>query len=95
MPRSGGPVSVVGAAVVNVSTGGMMIESLVPMTPDVVLPLRVSIAGQRYDVSTRVAACIPAPGDGRRHYRLGLEFVGLSAEIRERLGEALHGHTPS
>jgi len=93
MPRSGGPVSVVGAAVVNVSTGGMMIESLVPMKPDVVLPFRISISGHRCDVSTRVAVCIPAPGEGRKHYRLGLEFVGLSAEVRERLGEALHPHS--
>ena len=90
MPRSGGPVSVVGAAVVNVSTGGMMIESLVPMKTGVVLSFRISISGRRCDVSTRVAVCNSAPSEGRKHYRLGLEFVGLSTEVRERLGEALH-----
>ncbi len=92
MPRTGGPVSVVGAAVVNVSAGGMMIESLVPMETDVVLPLRISISGRRCDVSTRVAVCTQAPGEGRKHYRLGLEFVSLSADVRERLAEALHPH---
>src|SRR5215510_13637631 len=45
VPARGGAISVVGARVVNVSAHGMLIESLVPMERELILTLRVVVAG--------------------------------------------------
>lgn len=88
-PR-GGPVSVVGAVLVNVSSYGMMIESPVPLEREAVLQFRLVVAGQKTDVDARVAACTLVPG-GRR-YAVGLEFVRIAPEAQERLIRVLAGH---
>lgn len=91
MPRAGGPVSVVGARLLNASPFGMMIESLVPLEKDAVLALRLIIGGQKYDIETRVAACTPITGGARRGFGIGLEFAQLPEEVRERLKQVLAG----
>ena len=53
-PR-GGAVSVVGAALVNVSSYGMMIESPVPLEREAVLQFRLMVAGEKTDVGPAVA----------------------------------------
>lgn len=89
MPPSGGPVSVVGARLLNASPFGMMIESLVPLERDAVLALRLIIGGQKYDIETRVAACTPISGGARRGFGIGLEFAQLPDDVRERLKQVL------
>lgn len=88
--RPAGAVSVVGAALVNVSSYGMMIESPVPLERETVLQFRLVVAGQKTDVDARVAACTPVPG--ARRYAVGLEFVRIPPEAQERLVRVLAGH---
>jgi Tfp pilus assembly protein PilZ len=89
MPASGGPVSVMGARLLNASPFGMMIESLVPLEKDAVLALRLTIGGQKFDIETRVAACTPIVGGARRGFGIGLEFAHLPEDVRERLKQVL------
>jgi hypothetical protein len=88
----GGPVSVVGAGLVNVSSYGMMIESPVPLEREAVMQFRLVVAGEKTDVDARVAACTPVPG-GRR-YAVGLEFVRIAPEAQQRLVRVLSGLDP-
>ena len=85
------PVSVAGARILDASPFGMKIESPVAISPDSVLAFRIAVGGRTTDVSCRVAACRPAPGDDRR-FAVGLEFLGLDAGFREHLREALQRH---
>jgi hypothetical protein len=84
-------ITVVGAQLLNVSAYGVLIESLVPMETDAVMPLRLIICGSKVDIDARVANCIAVAGEKRRLYRTGLEFVALPPDVRERLAEALKG----
>ncbi len=88
-----GAVSVVGAALVNVSSYGMMIESPVPLERDTVMQFRLVVAGQKADVEARVAACMPVPA-GRR-YTVALEFVRIPPETQQRLVRVLSGQEPA
>ena len=89
MPPTGGPVSVVGARLVDVSPYGMMIESPVPMEEDSVLQFRLAVEGRKADVSARVACCTARAGT-RHAYGVGLEFVELPSDLREQIREVLH-----
>ena len=89
MAPTGGPVSVVGARLVDVSPYGMMIESPVPMKEDAVLQFRLAVEGRKTDVSARVACCTARPGT-RHAYGVGLEFVELPSELREQIRDVLH-----
>jgi hypothetical protein len=82
-----GPVSVVGARIVDVSPFGMKIESPLAISPDSVIPFRIVVAGRISDVSCRVATCRPSANQG--HYGIGLEFLDLAADAREHLREVL------
>jgi hypothetical protein len=88
MPPVGGPVSVVGARLVDVSAYGMMIESPVAMTEGAVLQFRLSVEGRKTDVSARVACCTSRAGT-RRSYGIGLEFLDLAAEVRDQIRDVL------
>jgi hypothetical protein len=85
----GGAVAVVGAQLLNVSAHGALIESLVPMETDSVMPLRLIVCGSKVDVEARVANCNAAAGEKRRVFRIGLEFVSIPGEAREQLAEVL------
>jgi hypothetical protein len=89
-----GAVSVVGAQLINVSAYGALIESLVPMESDAVMPLRLIVSGSKVDVEARVANCYAAAGEKRRVYRIGLEFVSIPAEARDRLADVLKTSAP-
>jgi Tfp pilus assembly protein PilZ len=92
MPPSGGTIAVVGARLVNVSAYGMMIESPMPLNVDALMPFRLVVAGHKADVEARVAACTPHDDGGRRRYGVGLEFIGISEDLRERIRQTLHAH---
>ena len=81
------PVSVVGARIIDVSPYGMMNESRVAISPDAVLPFRIVVGGRTSDVSCRVANCRPAAGGGQ--FGIGLEFIDLAPDARDRLQEVL------
>jgi hypothetical protein len=85
----GEKVSVVGAALVNVSSYGMMIESPFPLERDAVMQFRLVVGGHKTDVDARVAACTPVPG--ARRYAVGLEFVRIAPEAQARLAQVLSG----
>jgi hypothetical protein len=91
MPATGGPVSVVGARLVDVSPYGMMIESPLAMSQDAVLKFRLSVEGRKADVSARVACCRPRAGV-RHSYGVGLEFLDLPAEVRDQIRDVLLRH---
>jgi hypothetical protein len=90
VPASGGPVSVVGARLHDLSPLGMMIESPVAIAVDTELPFRLIVEGQKADVHARVAACTPLPG-GRRAFGIGLEFTRIDDAVRGRLAHVLTG----
>ena len=85
----GGPISVIGARLVNLSPYGMMIESPVLMERDAVLRLRLVVVREKIDVEARVAACWPVSGARKRLFGVGLEFISLADAVRQRLREAL------
>jgi len=88
MPATGGPVSVVGARLVDVSPFGMMIDSPVALTEDAVLQFRLSVEGHKADVSARVACCTSRTG-GRHSFGVGLEFLDLPVPLRDQLRDVL------
>jgi len=88
MAPASGPVSVVGARLIDVSPYGMMIESPLAMTEDAVLQFRVVVEGRKADVSARVACCTPRPGT-RHAYGIGLEFLDMPSEVREQIRSVL------
>jgi hypothetical protein len=89
VPPTGGPIAVIGARLLNVSSFGVLIEAPLPMTAPDVQPLRLSILGEKHDVEARVIDC-RAAADKRRAYHVGLEFLSLSPAAKERLADALH-----
>jgi hypothetical protein len=85
----GGVVSLVGAHLINISLHGALIESLVPMESESVMPLRLVVAGHKTDVEARVVQCNASQGERRRVYRIGLEFLAVPQTVRDQLAEAL------
>jgi hypothetical protein len=81
-----GPVTVVGAHIVNVSPYGMLIQSPLAMVPGAVHRFRLVIGREQRDVEARVAMCLSA---GTHRYDVGLEFVGSVDDLRARLKQAL------
>jgi hypothetical protein len=84
----GGPVSVMGARLIDVSPYGMMIESPVAMKEDAVLQFRLAVQGRKIDVSARVACCRARAG-ARHAYGIGLEFVDLPSDVRDQIRDVL------
>jgi hypothetical protein len=84
--KPGGPVSLVGGKIVNVSPYGMLIHSPLPMETDAVHRFRLFIEKDKRDVDARVAAC---HSKGAHRYEVGLEFVGAGDELRSRLSDVL------
>jgi hypothetical protein len=80
--KSSGPVTVIGAHLVNVSPYGMLIHSPLPMQPEAVHRFRLLIENEQEDVEARVAMCQP---EGKHRFDVGLEFVGRVDDLRTRL----------
>ena len=88
MPPEGGVVSVVGARILDVSTHGMRIESLMPLESRSIHRFRMAIAGEKVDVDVRVACC-ERLDPVKRRYGVGMEFVGVDDDWYERMSQAL------
>lgn len=88
MPAEGGVVSIVGATILDVSTHGMRIESLVPLESESVHRFRMAIAGEKVDVDARVACC-QRLDPVKRRFGVGMEFVGMDEAWRGKLADAL------
>jgi len=88
VPPVDGPISVVGARLLNVSSYGLLIETPLPMDAGQTMPLRMLVRGEKLDVEARVVDC--RAGQGPRRYHVGLEFLSLPPPARERLADALH-----
>jgi hypothetical protein len=88
VPPVEGPISVVGARLLNVSSYGLLIETPLSMDAGQTMPLRMLVLGEKLDVEARVVDC--RRGQGPRRYHVGLEFLSLPPAARERLAEALH-----
>jgi hypothetical protein len=84
--KSGGPVAVIGALIINVSPYGMLIHSPLPMELEAVHRFRLVIAKEKRDVEARVAICLP---EGRHRYGVGLEFVSVADDFRARMAHVL------
>jgi PilZ domain len=91
MAPTGGPVSVVGARLIDVSPYGMMIESPLAMAEDAVLQFRLAVEGRKTDVSARVACCTQRAG-ARPTYGIGLEFLDMPSEVRDQIRDVLARH---
>jgi Tfp pilus assembly protein PilZ len=78
----------VGTRLVNISHGGLLIEAPVPLAPDSTLSLRLVIGGVKTELETRVAQCRPR-SVVRGRWGVGVEFTGVSREIRDQLTRAL------
>jgi Tfp pilus assembly protein PilZ len=88
MPPVGGPVSVAGARLLDVSPYGMQVETPIAMAVDSRMEFRLTVSGAKHDVEARVASCRPVTG-GRRAYGVGLEFTRVPDGLREQLRELL------
>jgi Tfp pilus assembly protein PilZ len=88
MPPVGGPVSVAGARLLDVSPYGMQIETGLAMTADARMEFRLTLRGSKHDVEARVANCRPVAGP-RRAYGVGLEFTRVPDGFRDTLRELL------
>jgi c-di-GMP-binding flagellar brake protein YcgR len=89
MPPDGGVVSVVGARLLNVSAGGMLIESLMPLESESVHRFRLIIAGEKVDIEAKVASCVARTGEKRRSFGIGMEFKRMPPGAKEQLGQVL------
>jgi hypothetical protein len=82
------PVSVVGTRLVNICHDGLMIEAPVPLAPDSRLQIRLVVAGVKSELEARVAQCRPR-GPAGGHWAVGVEFIQVPHETRERLTRVL------
>jgi Tfp pilus assembly protein PilZ len=82
------PVSIVGARLLDISAGGVLIDAPVPLAPDSTLHVRLVVAGVKTELEARVAGCRRLHGSSRP-WGIGLEFSEISKEARQRLERAL------
>jgi PilZ domain len=91
-------VTVIGTRLLDISQHGLQMEAPVPLAPESSIRLRLLIGGVRTEVGVRVAACRKRAVTRGRPWGVGVEFVELSDEARERLARALgtwHARTRS
>ena len=97
MPPTGGPVSVAGARLLDVSPYGMQIESPVALSSDALMEFRLQVRGGKHDVEARVAGCRAVVG-ARRAFGVGLEFTrvpdGFRDLVRDVLADWQREHPP-
>jgi Tfp pilus assembly protein PilZ len=78
------PVSVVGARLLDISTGGILIDAPVPLAPDSTLRVRLVVGSVKTELETRVTGCRRLHGSNRP-WGVGLEFLEIPKEVRQRL----------
>src|SRR5687767_11427147 len=69
--------------VLNISRGGALIRSAVPIPADSAAPIKVTVDGQQVTLDARVRHMKHVPGDVGEpaHYLIGLEFVSMPATL--------------
>ena len=69
--------------VLNISRGGALIRSNVPIPADSAAPIKVTVDGQQVTLDARVRHLkhVPAAVDEPAHYLIGLEFVAMPAAL--------------
>jgi Tfp pilus assembly protein PilZ len=77
-----------GARLLDVSAGGLLIDAPVPLAPDSRLQVRLVVGGVKTQLETRVAGCRRLHGSSRP-WGIGLEFSKIPTETRDRLERAL------
>jgi Tfp pilus assembly protein PilZ len=83
------PVLVVGSRLINIGSGGLMLEAPIPLSPNSSLQLRLVVAGERTDVHARVRGCVPRSVGRRQTWGVGVEFEDLDPVARARIDRAL------
>lgn len=84
------------ALLLNISSGGVLIEHVQPLRPGTVSALNLDLQGKRVNLSCRVvrsvAHRIGLQPDGERAliYHTGLEFVDASDEARQAINQYIH-----
>jgi hypothetical protein len=69
--------------VLNISRGGALIRSAVPIPTDSTAPIKVTVEGQQVTLDARVRHLkhVPADVSEPAHYLIGLEFLALPATL--------------
>ena len=83
------PVFVIGSRLVNIGSGGLMLEAPVPLALESPLHLRLVLGGERAEVDVRVRGCVPRSLGRRRVWGVGVQFENLTPAVRARLERAL------
>jgi hypothetical protein len=83
------PVLVVGSRLVNIGSGGLMLEAPIPLAPESTVHLRLVVGGERAEVDATVRECVLRSQGRRRSWGVGMQFVKLDAAARARLERAL------
>ena len=83
------PIFVIGSRLVNIGTGGLMLEAPVPLAPDSTLHLCLVLGGERTEVDARVRGCAPRSHARGRAWGVGVQFENIEPAARERLERAL------
>ena len=81
-------MSIVGGRILDVSAHGMRMESFMALESESVHRFRLVVAGEKLDVDCRVACCLRLDPVKRR-FGVGMEFVGMSDEHRDKLAAAI------
>ena len=80
---------VIGSRLVNIGSGGLMLEAPVPLAPDSTLHLCLVLGGERTDVDARVRGGAPRSHGRVPAWGVGVQFENLEPAARERLERAL------
>lgn len=75
------------ARVLNISPGGALIMSPVPMSLDTTGPIRVNVSGHEVTLEARVRHLrhVPASPSHAEHYLIGLEFSSIPSAVAQAL----------
>jgi hypothetical protein len=83
------PVLVVGSRLVNIGSGGLMLEAPIPLAADSPLHLHLVVGGERADVEARVRGCVQHARGRRTMWAVGVQFEAIDPALRARLERAL------
>jgi hypothetical protein len=80
---------------VNLSRGGALLETRLPLVRDSIHRLRLAVQGQALDVQARVChVAALAPGSAGERFLVGLEFLALPAAVLEHIDRLVALNAP-
>jgi len=84
--------TVIGMPLVNIGTGGALVQSSVPLTPQSVHHIAVSCEGQQTPTRVQVRHVRPVAGpNGHDYYLIGLEFLAVPAALMAQIEAWMNG----